>query len=376
VLNALAMPAPNTHAAAAKLVEFGALPDGARVPAVELSNGAGMKARIIALGASIQSLQVPDREGRSADVVLGYDTAAEYLERPQYFGATVGRYANRIARGKFSLDGRVHQLETNDGPNHLHGGSRGLDKVMWRIESAAGGASARAVLSHVSPDGDGGYPGELRTTATYTLDEHNALTVEYRATTNKPTIVNITSHGFFNLAGEAGAADVMDHRLTLFADSFTPVDAASIPTGELRAVAGTPFDFTQARRIGERIRDGRDAQLRIGRGYDHNFVVRGSPGTLRPAARLEDPASGRALELLVTAPGLQFYSGNFLDATSAGKSGRIYRQGDGLCLEPQVFPDAPNQPRFPSARLNPGEEYVNVMMFRFSIIDRPVQPRA
>ena len=367
------MSAPNAHAAEAKLVEFGVLPDGAHVPAVELSNRAGMKARVIALGASIQSLQAPDRDGRFADVVLGYASAAEYLRKPQYFGATVGRYANRIARGRFTLDGRVHQLEANDGAHHLHGGARGLDKVVWRIDSVACGPSARAVLSHVSPDGDGGYPGELRTTATYTLDERNTLTVEYRASTNKPTIVNITSHSFFNLAGEAGDADVMNHRLTLFADFFTPVDDGSIPTGELRAVAGTPFDFRQPHRIGERIRDGRDPQLRIGRGYDHNFVVNGAPGTLRPAARLEDPASGRALELLVTAPGLQFYSGNFLDATSAGKSGRIYRQGDGLCLEPQVFPDAPNQPRFPSARLNPGEQYVNVMMFRFSTIDRAVQ---
>ena len=364
------MPALNAHAAEAKTVDFGVLPDGTRVPAVELWNGAGMRARVIALGASVQSLHVPDRDGRSADVVLGYPSAAAYLAKPQYFGATVGRYANRIARGKFSLDGRAHRLETNDGPNHLHGGSRGLDKVMWRIESVASGAPARVVLTHVSPDGDGGYPGELRTTATYTLSDRNELTVEYRAITNEPTIVNITNHTFFNLSGESGNADVMNHRLTLYADSFTPVDDTLIPTGERRSVAGGPFDFRRSHAIGERIRDGRDAQLRIGRGYDHNFIVNGAPGTLRPAARLEDPASGRVLELFITAPGVQFYSGNFLDATSEGKTERLYRQGDGLCLEPQVFPDSPNHPEFPSARLNPGDEYVNFMTFRFSTAER------
>jgi aldose 1-epimerase len=237
--------------------------------------------------------------------------------------------------------------------------------VLWKIDDIASGSPARVVLSHVSPDGAGGYPGTLHISATYTLNERNELAVEYRATTDHATIVNITNHSFFNLAGAAGSSDILDHRLTLFADVYTPVDAILIPTGERRSVAGTPFDFRQPCAIGERIHDGRDGQLRIGRGYDHNFVLAGRSGELRLAARLEDSRSGRVLEMLTTAPGLQFYSGNFLDGTIVGKGGRIYRQGDGLCLEPQVFPDAPNRPEFPTARLDPGHEYVNAMVFRF-----------
>jgi aldose 1-epimerase len=348
-------------------MDFGVLAEGVQVPAVELSNRSGLSVRIIALGAAIQSLRVPDRNGTAADVVLGYRSAAEYLEKPQYFGATVGRYANRIAGGKFTLDGKQHVLESNEASNHLHGGLRGLDKVAWKIEPVTNGPSARAVLTHVSPDGAGGYPGTLQVTATYSLNERNELSVEYRARTDKPTIVNITNHSYFNLAGEAGGTDVMGHRLTLWADAYTPVNETLLPIGELRCVDGTPFDFRQPHPIGERIRDGRDPQLHIGRGYDHNFVVNGTAGALRPAARLHDPGSGRVLDLFTTAPGLQFYSGNRLDATSIGKSGRIYRQGDGLCLEPQVFPDAPNRPGFPSARLDPDQEYVNAIVFRFAI---------
>jgi aldose 1-epimerase len=222
-------------------------------------------------------------------------------------------------------------------------------------------------LSHSSPDGAGGYPGTLKVTATYSLNDKNELSIEYRATSDKPTIVNITNHSYFNLAGEASNSDVLGHRLTLFASKYTPVDQTLIPTGELRSVAGTPFDFRQPHAIGERVRDGKDQQLRIGRGYDHNFVVDGKANELRPAARVEDPQSGRVMELLATGPGVQFYSGNFLDATSVGKTGRVYRQGDGLCLEPQVFPDTPNHAEFPSARLNPGATYVNTMVLRFSV---------
>jgi aldose 1-epimerase len=353
-------------AAAARKVDFGTLADGTRVPAIELSNGSGMTARIIALGAAIQSLQAPDRAGHSADIVLGFSSPMEYLAHTEYFGATVGRYANRIARGEFELDGRRYALDTNDGPNHLHGGVRGFDKALWRIESVSSRDEARVALTHVDADGAGGYPGELHVTATYTLNARNELTVEYRATTSKPTIVNITNHSYFNLAGEAGARDVMEHRLTLAAEEYTPVDEISIPTGERRSVASTPFDFREPRTIGERIRDGRELQLRYGRGYDHNFVVGGTPSTLRPAARLEEPTSGRVLEVFATAPGLQLYSGNFLDGTLPGKTGRLYRQGDGLCLEPQLYPDSPNQPRFPSACLRPGEQFVNTMTFRFS----------
>jgi aldose 1-epimerase len=357
---------PALAAVEAKRVDFGTLQDGSRVAAAELSNSNGLSVRIIALGAAIQSLTVPDRRAVREDVVLGYDTPSEYLAKPQYFGATVGRYANRIAHGKFTLDGHEYSLETNDGPNHLHGGVHGLDKVLWKIDEVTSGPPARVVLSHTSPSGAGGYPGTLTITATYTLNEHHELAVEYRASTDRPTIVNITNHSFFNLAGQG---DVLDHRLQLAADSFTPVDATLIPTGERRSVAGTPFDFRQAHAIGQSIRDGRDEQLRFGRGYDHNFVIAGEPDRqgLRSAARLEDPVSGRVLEVLTSAPGVQFYSGNFLDGTVVGKGGRVYRQGDALCLEPQVFPDAPNHADFPSARLDPGREYVNMIVFRFSV---------
>jgi aldose 1-epimerase len=352
----------------AKRTDFGTLLNGAAVPAVDLSNGSGMSVRIVALGATIQSLTVPDRRGRSADVVLGYSSPAEYLAQTQYIGATVGRYANRIARGTFELDGRSYALDANEGPHHLHGGFGGFDKALWSIASIASGREARVVLSHVDADGSGGYPGELRVTAAYTLSARNELTIEYRATTSKPTIVNLTHHGYFNLAGEDADDDVLAHRLTIGAELYTPVDAASIPTGERRRVADTAFDFRAARTIGERIRDGREPQLRIGRGYDHNFVIDGEPGVLRFAARLQDPNSGRALELLTTAPGLQFYSGNFLDGSVVGKTGRLYRQAAGLCLEPQLFPNSPNRPEFPSARLDPDDEYVTTMALRFHTI--------
>ncbi|HEY0686788.1 MAG TPA: aldose epimerase family protein [Steroidobacter sp.] len=346
--------------------EFGTLADGRKVESAELTNSRGMSVRILALGGVIQQLMASDRNGKVADVVLGYATAQQYLDQPQYFGATVGRYANRIAAGKFKLDGKQYQLETNDGPNHLHGGTRGFDKVLWKIDSVSSGSPAKAVLSYVSADGEGGYPGKLEVTATYTLNDKNELAIEYRATTDKPTIVNITNHSYFNLAGEDTPVDVFGHRMTLFASQYTPVNQTLIPTGERRSVAGTAFDFRQPQTIGARIRQGSDDQLHIGRGYDHNYIVDGEPGQLRPAARVEDPQSGRVLELLASAPGVQFYSGNFLDATSVGKSRRVYRQGDGFCLEPQVFPDSPNRSDFPNARLNPGQTYVNTMVLRFS----------
>jgi len=370
LVSCLTLPIASAAGAEATRMAFGKLEDGTGIEAIELSNDHGVSARVITLGATLQSLSVPDRDGRSDDIVLGYSTAKEYLAEPQYFGATVGRYANRIAAGRFTLDGKQYVLPTNDGENHLHGGPRGLDKVVWKVQPVSSGSPASVTLSYVSPDGDGGYPGTLDITVVYSLNDNNELAIEYRATTDKPTIVNITNHAYFNLAGEAGDSDVMDHRLMLFADQYTPVNATLIPTGELRKVAGTAFDFRKAHAIGDRIRDGSDEQIRFGRGYDHNFVVNGSAGALRPGVRVEDPQSGRVMEVLTTAPGVQFYSGNFLDGTTVGKSGRVYRQGDAFCLEPQVFPDSPNKPDFPSARLDPGETYVNRMVFRFSTVDQ------
>src|SRR5215475_1852611 len=353
------------HAATATRAGFGQLADGTKVEAVTLTNGAGVSAKIMTLGATLQSLIVPDKAGHKDDVVLGYDSAQEYLSHPDYFGASVGRYANRIAKGKFSLDGKSYTLATNDGPNSLHGGLKGFDKRMWKIDSVTSGPEAKAVFSYVSADGEEGFPGELKVTVTYSLNEQNELKLEYRATTSKPTVLNLTNHSYFNLSGN-DARDVMGNMVTLHAARFTPVDATLIPTGERRAVAGTVFDFQTAHRVGDRIRDAKDQQIRFGRGYDHNFIVDGNAGTLRPAARVEEPVSGRVLEMSVTAPGIQFYTGNFLDGTYFGKSQRAYRQGDAICLEPGVFPDSPNHVDFPTSRLNPGQSYVNTIVYKFS----------
>jgi len=361
-----ALTASGAGAATATRGDFGTLADGTKVEAVTLSNGAGMTARIMTLGATLQSLVVPDKAGRREDVVLGHDTAREYLARPNYFGVSVGRYANRIAKGKFTLDGKTYALATNDGPNALHGGLKGFDKRMWKIDSVTGGPDAKVVLSYVSADGEEGFPGELKVTATYALTEKNELKLEYRATTSKPTVVNLTNHAYFNLSGN-DARDVMGNLVTLHADRFTPVDATLIPTGERRAVAGTPFDFRKATMVGSRIRDARDQQIRYGRGYDHNYIVNGAAGTLRLAAVVEEPVSGRVMEVRVTAPGIQFYTGNFMDGTYFGKNQRAYRQGDAICLEPGTFPDAPNHPDFPSARLDPGKTYVNTMVYAFRV---------
>ena len=354
----------SANAATATRGAFGALSDGTKVEAVTLTNAAGVSAKIMTLGATLQSLVVPDKSGHKDDVVLGYDTAQDYLTRPDYFGASVGRYANRIAKGKFTLDGKASTLVTNDGPNSLHGGTRGFDKRMWKIDSLSSGAEAKVVLSYVSADGEEGFPGELKVTATYSLNDQNELKLEYRATTSKPTVLNLTNHSYFNLSGN-DARDVMGNMVTLHAARFTPVDATLIPTGERRAVAGTVFDFREPHRVGDRIRDARDPQIRFGRGYDHNFIVDGAAGSLRPAAVVQDPVSGRTLEMSVTAPGIQFYTGNFLDGTYFGKGSRAYRQGDAICLEPGVFPDSPNHPDFPTSRLNPGQSYVNTIVYKF-----------
>lgn len=354
------------HAADAKRETFGNMPDGSKVDAVVLSNAHGTTARIIALGASIQSLATPDRNGKSANIALGYATLADYLGNPQYFGATVGRYANRIAKGKFTLDGHAYSVPVNNGVNSLHGGSKGFDKVLWTVgEVKHDAGKASVTLSYVSPDGDMGYPGKLTATVTYTLDEENHLSIDYRATTDKTTIVNLSNHAYWNLSGE-GSGSVMEHRLTIPGDAYLPVDAGSIPTGEIRKVAGTPFDFRQAKPIGRDIRTN-DAQLLNGHGYDHNWVIsKDEAAALRVVARVEDPASGRVLTLKSSKPGLQFYSGNFLDGTSVGTGGHVYRQGDAFVLEPQLYPDTPNQASFGSARLEPGHEYRNLIVYEFT----------
>lgn len=361
----LLMASSLANAATAERVSFGKLADGTEIEAVELANDNGMFVRILALGATIQALHAPDRDGAPGDVVLGYDDVADYLDKPQYFGATVGRYANRIDEGRFELGGKTYQLEQNDGANHLHGGLQGLDKVVWSISSASSGSPASTTLTYTSPDGAGGYPGELDVVAIYSLDDEGSLTIEYRATTDTKTIVNITNHAYFNLAGATGSRGILDHELTLNSDRYTPVDETLIPTGELRPVAGTPFDFRNGRRIGQDVRDASNEQILYGRGYDHNFVINDADGSMRRAASLYDAHSGRELEILTTAPAIQFYSGNFLDGTTVGKGERLYRQGDALCLEPQVYPDSPNQPAFPESTLEPGETYSNKMIFRF-----------
>jgi aldose 1-epimerase len=346
---------------------FGTLPDGTAVEAITLANSAGMSARIITYGASIQAVLVPDRSGRVADVALGHATLCEYLDQPQYIGSTVGRVANRIAGGRFTLDEVEYQVPVNNGANSLHGGTRGFDKVNWEVVGASQEGRASVTLRHVSPDGDQGFPGELTITATYALGEGNDLSVEYLATTDRTTLCNISNHAYWNLGGEGSEAGAMGHRLTIPADHYLPTDAGAIPTGEVRPVDGSAFDFHQPTVVGARVRDASDEQIRLGRGYDHNWVVaREVSQEPRLVARVEEPGSGRVMELLSNQPGLQFYSGNFFDATTTGKAGQLYRMGDAVVLEPQMFPDAPNRPEFGSVRLEPAETYRNIIVWGFS----------
>lgn len=355
----------SAHAVEAVQERAGALADGTAVSAITLKAANGVSARILSYGATLQSLMVPGRDGQVADVLLGYDSLTGYVDHPNYFGVTVGRYANRIAGGRFTLDGKTFQLPLNNGANSLHGGTAGFDKQAWKVVAVKSGAVASVVLAHVSRDGDSGYPGTLTTQVTYSLDESGSLTIAFEASTDRPTVVNLTNHAIFNMAGEGSPGGAMAQKLTIPASAYTPVDAGLIPTGELRAVEGTVFDFRQGRRVAEGLRDGRDAQITIGRGYDHNFALdKGVTAQPQLAARLEDEASGRVLEVLTTEPGIQFYSGNFLDGTLTGKNGHVYRMGDGIALEPQKFPDAPNQPAFVSARVDPGKPYRHVMIYR------------
>jgi len=346
---------------------FGTLTDGTKIESVTLTNDKGMTARIMTLGASLQSLEVPDRSGHSANVVLGYATPQKYVDVPNYFGATVGRFANRIAGATFALDGKTYHIDANDHGNSLHGGFKGFDKQIWTIKSVKSGKEASVTMTYRSPDGFGGYPGNLDVTAVYALSDDNVLSVTYTATTDAPTIVNISNHSFWNLGGEASGHDVMAEELTIDADAITPVDKKLIPTGEIRKVAGTPFDFRKGQAIGKQIRDGKSEQLLIAKGYDHNFVLNGeSGGPVRRAARLADATTGRVMDLYSDQPGLQVYTGNFLDGSVAGTSDHIYRQTDGVAMEPQHFPDAPNQPKFAPTTLRPGQTYVNKIEYHFS----------
>ena len=340
---------------------FGHMPDGTEIDGFTITNKRRTSMHVITYGGIITSLRVADRHGKVDDVVLGYDNLDGYLKETPYFGAIVGRYANRIAKGRFTLDGATYHLPINNGPNSLHGGVRGFDKVVWDATQFENDSLAGVIFTHVSPDGDQGYPGRVDARVTYTLDDHNRLTVEYQATTDKATVINLSQHSYFNLAGD-GARDILGHQLQIDADRFTPVDSTLIPTSELASVGGTPFDFRSPHAIGERIGQSHQ-QLAFGGGYDHNWVLNGMG--MRHAVRLAEPTTGRTLDIFTDQPGLQFYSGNFLDGSITGKAGHVYRHRYGLCLETQHFPDSPNHPSFPSTVLRPGETYHTTTVFQF-----------
>ncbi len=341
--------------------DFGKTPDGTAVSIYTLKNGKGMEARITNYGGIVVSLLVPDRNGKAGDVVLGYDNLEGYIRNNPYFGAIVGRYGNRIAKGRFTLDGHEYKLAVNNGPNSLHGGLRGFDKVVWDVRRAEGNLLE---LHYLSKDGEEGYPGNLDVTVTYTLTPENELKIDYAATTDKPTVVNLTNHSYFNLAGQ-GNGNILDEVLMINADRFLPVDAGLIPTGELRSVAGTALDFRKPTVIGARINSDEE-QMKLGGGYDHCFVLNRNGAGLSLAARLSDPKSGRVMEVLTTEPAIQFYTGNFLDGTITGKDGKVYPKRSALCLETEHYPDSPNQPAFPSVVVRPGGKYATTTVYRFS----------
>ena len=335
---------------------FGTLSDGTPVQLFTLTNSAGLLARVTNYGGIITELHTPDRAGSKADIVLGFDNLAQYLKGHPYFGATVGRVANRIAKGRFTLDGKEYVLAINNGPNHLHGGLKGFDKVVWKAEPQSG-ASVR--FTYTSADGEEGYPGKLDVTVQMTLTDKNELTIDYSAVGDKPTPVNLTNHSYFNLAGHG---DVLNHELVIAADRFTPKDATSIPTGEIKAVRGTPMDFTTPHAVGARFSQLTDKPT----GYDHNFVLNSGGGSLALAARVFEPTSGRVMEVFTTQPGVQLYTSNYLDGSLTGKGGWLYRQYSGLCLETQHFPDSVNHPAFPSTILRPGQTYRQTTVHKFS----------
>lgn len=339
--------------------------DGRPVTLYKLTNSHGVEVHAMNYGGIILSIRVPDRKGQFADIVLGHETMEGYVPNPPYIGAIVGRYANRIANGTFTLDGKTYTLPKNDGPNTLHGGTtRTFDKVVWDGEPLEG--KTGVAFSYLSKDGEEGFPGNLKVKVTYTLTDGNALIIDYEATTDKATPINVSQHSYFNLKGE-GNGDILDHEIMINADRFTPVDKNLIPTGELRPVKGTPLDFTKSTRIGARIDDNYE-QLVLGHGYDHNFVLNDKPDQngLKLAARVHESTSGRVLEVWTTQPGIQFYTGNFLDGTVTGKQGHVYKRRYGLCLETQHFPDSPNHPKFPTTILKPGETFHQKTVFKFS----------
>ena len=344
---------------------FGVLPSGDSVHVFTLTNANGVELRALDYGGLVISLKTPDKTGALGDIVLGYDNIDGYLKSTPYFGALVGRYGNRIARGKFTVDGATYTLAVNNGVNALHGGRKGFDKVMWQAESSHDSAGAHVAFSYVSKDGEEGYPGTLKARVMYTLTNANEFAIEYHATTDKATPINLTQHSYFNLAG---GGDVLAHQLSLNADAFTPVDSTLIPTGVLQPVASTPFDFRKPMAIGAHINDV-DAQLKIAGGYDHNFVINRAAGdtSLVHTARVVEPTTGRTLDVATTEPGVQFYTGNFLDGTITGKGGHVYQHRNGFCLETQHFPNSPNQPSFPSTILTPGATYQTRTVYTFGV---------
>ena len=346
-----------------KIEAFGTMPDGKTVELYTLTNTHGIQVRAITYGGIIVSVETPDKNGRLADITLGFDTLAGYLAKNPFFGALVGRYANRIGNAKFTLDGKEYPLAKNDGPNSLHGGLKGFDKVVWQGLSFEKGEEVGVVLKYTSADGEEGYPGTLHATVTYTLNDQNEFSIDYQATTDKATPINLTNHTYFNLTGE-GSGTILGEELMLDADHFTPVDSTLIPTGKIASVKGTPLDFTKPTAIGARINDPNE-QMVFGGGYDHNFVInRQGPG-LALAARVYDPTSGRVLEVDTTEPGVQFYTGNFLDGIH-GRHGHIYNKRDAFCLETQHYPDSPNKSNFPSTILHPGQTYHSTTVWKFS----------